>query len=386
MSKWFDIFKTGVHTDSKGNKHIITQSDLQTVENKFAAMKDDVALCVGHPKTNSPAYGWLKKVKVFGDKLRGMAEDVVPEFADAVNKRMFKKISISLKPDLRLNHVGFLGATLPAVKGLENVPVGCFAEEPGDFTIEFSEDELNFSDGGFTHGKIRTLGYIMQKLRDLIIEKYGPEAADKTVNQYDIDFLKEDPPEDPGQNESAIQSFNEPITPERGKEDKSMKEKDKPETSGAEKTEDFAEKVTTLTSENDRLRQENETLKKGKIEGEVKNFVESLTGKLLPKFKQGITEILVDLKGSGLEINFSETVKKPAFETMQDFLESVPVQIPTKEVGAPGTGEVDGSSEDFAEVETDPDRLELHKKAKAISDKEKIPYADAVRRVMKGGN
>jgi len=217
MSNWFDLFKTGLHADTRGVKHNITDAHLELMEKKFSEMNDDAALCIGHPETNSPAYGWLKRVKKFGNKLKGMAEDVVPEFADAVNKRYFKKISISLRPDWSIRHVGFLGAMPAAVKGLLSVPVGCFAEEPGDFTIEFSEDELSFADGGFVQGKIRTLGFIMQKLRDLIIEKFGAETADKTLQQYDIDFLKEVPPLDSVPVGGGIKSFNEPIiTPEKG--------------------------------------------------------------------------------------------------------------------------------------------------------------------------
>jgi len=383
MSKWFDIFKEGIHFDTAGRRHVITADDLQKIERKFSEAKDDVALVVGHPKTNSPAFGWLKRVKVFGDKLRGSAEDIVPEFAEAVRKRIYKKISVSLRPDLSIRHVGFLGAVPPAVKGLESV---MFAEEDDSFTIEFSDEDLNFSDAGFVYGKFKTIGRALQNLRDLVVEKFGIEAADKVVAQWDLDFLKEDPPDETKKEESAIQSFNEPITPERGKEDKSMKEKDKPETSGAEKTEDFAEKVTSLETENTKLLTENKALKKKQVEGTVANFMEKLGGKLLPKFKKGITELLINLEEAGQEINFSETEKKPSATLLMEFLEAQPVQIPTKEVGGPAGGEGNEGPAEFADVNVDEDRLEIHNKAKALEKKEKIPYADAVRRVMKGGN
>ena len=49
---------------------------------------------------------------------------------------LFKKRSASLTPDLKLNHVGFLGAAAPAVKGLKDVE---FTEDSEYSTIEFNE-------------------------------------------------------------------------------------------------------------------------------------------------------------------------------------------------------------------------------------------------------
>ncbi len=384
MGKWFDLFKTGTHKDTTGIEHKISAADLQTIEKRFSELNDDSPLVVGHPETNSPAYGWLKKVKVFGNKLMGMAEDVVPEFADAVNKRMYKKISLSLRPDFSIRHVGFLGAAPPAVKGLIPVPVGCFAEGPGDFTIEFSEEELNFSDGWFVESRIRTLGGIIQRIRDWIIQKDGVEEADKVVDQWAVDQLKEYPPPDKEGAVAPPGGFSEAqTTPERGKEDTTMEVK-KPETPVIEKPGEFAERVATLETQNRTLLEENKTLKKSAAEKAEASFVEKLGGKLLPKFKQGIIDLLVNLEAGGLEINFSETEKKPAVQLMRDFLEELPVQVPLKEVGAGADGK-DGSSGEFADVETDPERLELHNKAKALSVKEKIPYADAVRRLTNGG-
>jgi hypothetical protein len=387
MSKWFDLFKTGTHTDMSGRKHTYTSEDLKTIERKFNEADDDAALTVGHPKDNSPAYGWLKRVRTVGDKLQGLATDIVPEFAEAVRKRMYKKISVSLRPDMSIRHVGFLGGAPPAVKGLNAVPL-VFSEEPDALEFEFSESDLNFSDSWFALSRIRTIGHMMQSMRDYILGKDGIEMADKVAPQSDIDWLKEDPPPDPVPVEVGIKSFNEPnITPEKGVKEDKMELPNKPVIPGADKPADFAEKVTALEGENVKLRTENETLKKGKVEGEVRNFVEKVkaAGRLLPKFERGITEILVDLKAAGQEINFSETEKKSAYDLLADFVESMPVQVPLKEVGAPQGGAEDAGG-DFVEVDNvDEERLDLHNKAKALAAKENIPYDKAVNRLLKGG-
>jgi hypothetical protein len=386
MGNWFDIFRTGTHTDTKGRKHTVTVDNLKTIERKFNESNDDAPFTVGHPEDNSPAYGWLKRVRRVGEKLQGLAGEVVPEFAEAVRLRMYKKISPSLRPDLSIRHIAFLGGTPPAVKGNNPVPLS-FSEEPDAFDIEFAEGDLNFSDSWFALSRLRTIGRMMQSMRDYILGKDGIEVADKVAPQSDIDWLKEEPPEE--KPEVSTNSFTETeIPPETGKEEINMLEGKKTDTPGPEKSGDFSEKVTALETENAALRQDNERMKKEKIRNEVLNFVEGkLKGKVLPKHRFGIIELLVDLKEGSQEINFSEAEKKPAYDLVADFLESIPVQVPLKEVaGGADDKNVGGGSAEFSEVENvDPERLDLHLRAKALEAKEKIPYADAVRRLQKGG-
>ncbi|MDP1995112.1 MAG: hypothetical protein Q8K40_07690, partial [Ignavibacteria bacterium] len=54
-----------------------------------------------------------------------------------------KKRSVSLNPDNSLRHVGFLGAALPAVKGLADLQ---FAELPEENLIEFADCQLPTAD------------------------------------------------------------------------------------------------------------------------------------------------------------------------------------------------------------------------------------------------
>ncbi|MBO5385291.1 hypothetical protein J6A64_03155 [bacterium] len=145
---WCEIFRTGTHTDSKGNKRVWTFDDLHTIERNFRNVNSDVPICCGHPKTNSPAYGWVKELKVAGNKLYASFKDVQEEFKTAVNKGLFKTRSISLTKDLVPRHIAFLGGQSPAIKGLEQF---CFESEEEDITLEFSdfgeqEIEANESD------------------------------------------------------------------------------------------------------------------------------------------------------------------------------------------------------------------------------------------------
>lgn len=138
--KWCEIFKTGEHTDSNGNKRVWTFDDLHTIEWNFKNINSDVPICCGHPKTNSPAYGWVEDMKVAGNSLYASFKNVQEEFKTAVQKGLFKTRSISLTKDLVPRHIAFLGGQSPAVKGLEQF---CFEAEDTDITIshEFEEGE-----------------------------------------------------------------------------------------------------------------------------------------------------------------------------------------------------------------------------------------------------
>lgn len=136
--KWFAIFKTGTHTDSSGNTKNWTEEDIDKIVNNYDPQKNEAPIVIGHPKTNAPAFGWIEKLKRVGDTLYALPKQVANDFVEMVKKGLFKKRSISLYPDGTLRHVGFLGATPPAVKGLPDVE---FKDENNIQTIEFEQSD-----------------------------------------------------------------------------------------------------------------------------------------------------------------------------------------------------------------------------------------------------
>lgn len=131
--KPFEIFRTGTHTSLNGQSKNFSKSDLDTIAESYNPSEHEAPIVIGHPETNAPAYGWIEKLKRVGDRLVAFPKQVSNEFSELVKSGAFKKRSISITPDLKLNHVGFLGAAAPAVKGLKDVE---FAENP---------DEQNFA-------------------------------------------------------------------------------------------------------------------------------------------------------------------------------------------------------------------------------------------------
>lgn len=138
--KWIEIFSSGTHTSNAGNQITYTDHDLVNMADMYNTQSDHEApIVIGHPQTDHPAYGWVDKLRVEGNKLLAMFKDVQPEFIDMVKRGLYKKISISHYPNKLLKHVGFLGAVPPAVKGLASAKFNS-NEEAIEFTVDFADE------------------------------------------------------------------------------------------------------------------------------------------------------------------------------------------------------------------------------------------------------
>ncbi|CAO3434179.1 hypothetical protein [Azospirillum doebereinerae] len=124
-----DIFATGQHTAMSGETLAFSERDLAATAAAYDSAVYDAPLCVGHPTTNAPAYGWVSRLECRDGHLFAAPTQVDPAFKSMVQAGRFKKISASFyRPDAKdnptpgvwaLRHVGFLGAAAPAVLGLK---------------------------------------------------------------------------------------------------------------------------------------------------------------------------------------------------------------------------------------------------------------------------
>lgn len=141
---WIEVFKTGKHIDSAGNQREWKEEDLDKIvalyTNQPAEERHDAPVVVGHPESNKPAYAWVEAIKRQGNVLLAKFRDIDEKFAELVNAKRYGKISIALYPNLMLRHIGFLGATPPAVKGLK-APEFNAESEYSEIEIEFSEEK-----------------------------------------------------------------------------------------------------------------------------------------------------------------------------------------------------------------------------------------------------
>lgn len=351
FSGWIEIFKGGKQTDSTGREHD-GNGLIEKAVASFDAKTHEPPAVIGHPKDNAPAYAWVEGLKeevVNGTKvLMAKFKQVVPEFEEMVKKGLFKKRSASFYPDGRLRHVGFLGAAPPAVKGLADIGF----QEEGQVTFEFEES-----------WKMISIGRLMSNIREFIIEKFGMEAADKVISQWEIETIKEpadafsDSSKTTG--ETDMGKFSEEDL-KKAVEDAKREERDK------------------VNSENEKKRREMQF--SNDLKG-VHEFCEAMVkkGYVAPAWiDSGLQQFMESLAGKEA-IEFSESKKQTPLEWIKDFFENqMPKLVEFKEVAT--RTELPDVEPEFAKCGNE-ERLELHKKIKALAKKENISYVEAASRV-----
>lgn len=184
--KTIHIFKTGTHTSAAGTTHDFGEDALQAAINAYNPDLHEAPIVIGHPKSNGPAYGWIKTIEFSDGDVTAMPHQVNVEFEEMVKDGAFKKVSASwYTPDhpqnpvpgsLYLRHVGFLGAQPPAIKGLRGID---FNESDGDL-IEFEE---TIDDAIALEG----VGGVFKRLREFLIDKFSRDEADRVIPDYVIE-------------------------------------------------------------------------------------------------------------------------------------------------------------------------------------------------------
>ncbi len=149
--KKIPAFRAGTHTDMNGKTITFNREHLIATANAYNKAVHEAPIVIGHPQTDDPAYGWIDRFEVVDDELIAIPTQVEPVFGEMVDNGRFKKVSMSFyEPNNPNNpkrgvwypkHLGFLGATPPAIKGLKPIE---FSEGDGStFTVNFAETNTN---------------------------------------------------------------------------------------------------------------------------------------------------------------------------------------------------------------------------------------------------
>ncbi|MDK6707150.1 peptidase [Pseudomonas aeruginosa] len=346
-----------------------TEAILQEIAATYDPALSEAPLVIGHPKLNAPAYGWAKGLEVREGMLYAEPHQVVPEFAEAANRKMYKKRSASVYlPDSPgnpvpgkhyLRHIGFLGAVPPAIKGIPDAPFN-FAEDDGALAIEFAE--APYAVTGLTD--------ILRRLRDFFVEREGAERADQLIPQWQLSSIEEDARrasvQDTAPQASAL--FSEPVIEGIDAAAASAAAAEEPQgtvtpsdgasesAAEADRTSHPSQQDTTMPDEaalQERQRQldEREQLlatreaqvaqqKAQEHRNEVTEFAEGLvqSGRLLPRQKAPVIELLVSLPAD-TPLEFAEgdgQVTKPAAEVLRSLLAELPKQVDFSEKSGDG--------------------------------------------------
>lgn len=329
----FEIFKTGTHTSDKGIQKEYSLDDLNFIAQSYNPTEDEAPIVIGHPIDNSPAYGWVSSLEVTEDgKLVADAPDekLHPDFLSAVQEGRYKKRSISLTPEGKLRHIGFLGGAAPAVKGLADIQFS----QPSSTVIEFeleAEDQSMKSKqsedpdlSGQLDNNTSTLDNITNQLNEI----------NTTIQQLSNNF-------------SAVQNN------------------------------DLSTKFNQLSTEINSLKSK---INKSEFESLLENKLG--VGSLTPAIKDKLLAVSNFAEAQNFSADFSQVkFSKDLNALLTDLVNSFPKIIHYENFAEKPEFETDKLTDEFANYSVDQEAKALHNKAVALSKKENITYLNAVKKL-----
>jgi hypothetical protein len=311
---WFEIFRAGTHTDSKGQSAEFTAADLQSVVSNFKPKT--APLVIGHPEQNDPAWGWAAELKIEGDKLFARADDVDHEFAQAVENRRYPNRSVRLVKTANgyeLGHIGFLGAKPPAVGGMQ---WQFNAAEAEAVSFEFAlEDQINSLTLDTSHAVVR----IFRKLKSFFTERHGAEEADRMLPDWEIDSLA---------GQAAVVGedlYRQRLEQQQSEFSQQLSQKDVE----LKATQD---QLAALQLEKLQLDQQKQQLAFSAALSDAQQFVAELNSGAAPRFTKtdGLADFLAHLSAQDVTFDFAAPDGSAQTSTqaqwLKDFLKSIPEQ------------------------------------------------------------
>lgn len=369
--KLLHIFKPGRHITAAGEEIEFSVADVVAMATAYDPKLGKAPIVVGHPKTDDPSYGWAKKLYIRPRGLYAEPDKVDPQFAEEVNAGRYGTISSKFyrptdpnnpKPGVwYLRHIGFLGATPPAVKGLDEPE---FAEDDGCVTFN---EPVEFSGWADTQ-----VAGVLRRLREWFIETFGSDTADKVIPDYAVAGLEDEARQELAEDLAPAPAFSDP--------DQLQEKSVKPEEAA-----ELLRQNADLQNQIKNLQEKNKQDEKEKRHADHVAFAEGLVGKVKPEQRDVIVATLDALSGMETPVEFGEgDAKQPLANAFKGLFADLPNlvefgEFATKDrsVGSP-VGDVE-----FADKSVDQGRLELHAKATALAAKDGIPYEEAVRRFIK---
>ena len=332
----FEIFKTGTHTSDKGIQKDYSLDDLNFIAQSYKPDEDEAPIVIGHPIDNSPAYGWVTSLEVTQDgKLVADAPDekLHPDFLNAVQEGIYKKRSISLTPEGKLRHIGFLGGAAPAVKGLADIQFS----QPSSTVIEFDLDTITDKSNN-----------------DDSVTLSASSRAESMDEESDTFHSIQ----------SQLNSINSTIK---------------------QLSNNFSEvQNNELSTKFNLLSNEINSLKSKINKSEFESLLESKLGdgSLTPAIKDKLLSVSNFAEAQNFSSDFSsENFNKDLNVLLTDLVNSFPKVIYYENFAEKPEFELDKSTDEFANYSVDQESKALHNKALALSKKENISYLNAVKKL-----
>jgi cation transport regulator ChaB len=348
--EWIEVFRAGRWTSAEGHTDDWTLDDLKEIAESYDPKTYEAPIVIGHPGADSPAYGWVESLMVDGEKLLAKPGKLVNEFKDWVKRGLYKKISISLFPDMTLRHIGFLGGAAPAVKGL--APISFNKKKPGwVFETDIPGDSAAAATGdAAVDNTSKKGGNIMYEWLTKMKEAIGL-AEKQLAPDPSVKFTEADVSARVKETEEKLRKETEATFAEAQK--KIEAEKKEKETAQAK-----------LKEIEDKARKES-----------IASFCETLCkeGKLTPALRKIIEPVMIAVSEIPELIEFSEGVKKSRLDGIKDFLTEIPKVVIFKEVaGSDGPGSGGTAAEKLSALTK-----------KKMNEKKDLSYGSAFAEVQK---
>ncbi len=322
--KFFEVFKAGTYPQGT-----FSMEEVDALAQNYDPQFCEAPVTLDHEQ-KGPAYGWVSELIADNGKLKASFKDLSPELKEFVRSGKYKKISVEIYRNLEgkkpyLKAVSFLGASIPQVKGMS--------------PVEFKEGEAD----------------------TFIFESFG-ETTVNPDNTQNMDIADK---EDSAVNVETLKKLSE------AKETISkMQEQIAQMNVSIAKLENNATAYQEAQAELLKLRNE---ITQNKFEQFLNQKVND--GHLTPSQKDLSLKILMSLENVK---QFSE--QDSQVDAFKDLLNSLPKQIEFQEiVRKDKVSDAEEDAEKFANA--DEESLEIFKEAKALAQKEGIPFKDALLKI-----
>ncbi|AFK54217.1 hypothetical protein [Tistrella mobilis] len=364
--KPIEVLSLGSHHPASGGPPLtFGPRELDEIASSYDPKLHRAPIVIGHPRTDDPAWGWIAAVRVEGGRLVAVPEAVDPTFADLVRAERYAKVSVRLYPPdapsnptpgrWHLRHVGFLGATPPAVKGLRPIEFGDAAD---CIDIELSEGAAPIRATG---RGLEIVTRALRRVRDWLTETQGAEAADRIISAAELAAADQEARDAagyhplPAEDQAPGPAFAEaPITTAESQEERMTTTTTTPTPAPAgDREADLVRREQEIAAREaaqiQRERDAAEALRRQRIADDRMAVAQAVEAGRLPKSLQARAEaVFAELAGSDGSVEFSEgesTIKTTARQALRDLIASLPLPVHTGEIAAP---DADGPS--FAEA------------------------------------
>lgn len=380
---FFEIFKTGTHTSSNGTTKTYTEADLDNIVKSYNPKEHEAPIVIGHPKNNSPAFGWVESVKRVGNKLYAKAKDLLPEFVELLKKGVYKKRSISLDNEGKLVHVGFLGGKAPAVKGLADIKFSAdsdsfeFANNDFSTLLPNAEDDINDDDSNKFSSEDDNLkddsndnvsDDVSDKDNSAVIPNKNSKINSQDFNSDNSDNIKvnsDNNISDPGKSKqvdfTAVQdSLNEL----------------KNTFNNFIQNNNFASNDQDIKDAQQRISELSFTIRVNEFELYLNEKL--AYGTLTPVLKDKILNLINFFKKN----NFSQKELDDYFLLFTSFVDAFPKIISFDDYAVDDKNIINSDSDDFKNFTLDKQSELIHKEAMKLVNSDNISYSDAINKII----